>query len=184
MLVKIQFTASLADEATRNVSQFQFPIYPFSFYISYPPPPSPTSLSLSFVPIVCAIIQIYAKYNTLLATFWHPLDSALSIRLVELICFDCPLDPAPLTSFPPCYPHVYTAICQINCQLKVPSHNIFPSPSLSLSFFPSSSSFFSPWQCVRFVVHAWLRRSLLRAAIATAFCRVGKEKFSVRVIKL
>lgn len=101
MLVKIQFTASLADEATRNVSQFQFPIYPFSFYISYPPPPSPTSLSLSFVPIVCAIIQIYAKYNTLLATFWHPLDSALSIRLVELICFDCPLDPAPLPPFHP-----------------------------------------------------------------------------------
>lgn len=137
MLVKIQFTASLADEATRNVSQFQFPIYPFSFCISYPPAPSPTSLSLSFVPIVCAIIQIYAKYNTLLATFWHPLDSALSIRLVELICFDCPLDPAPLTSFLPCYPHVYTAICQINCQLKVPSHNIFPSPSPSLPH-PSS----------------------------------------------
>lgn len=179
MLVKIQFTASLADEATRNVSQFQFPIFPFSFCISSPPHTSPF---LCFVPIVCAIIQIYAKYNTLLATFWHPLDSALSIRLVELICFDCPVDPAPPPpSFPfaPCYPHVYTAICQINCQLKVPSHNILPSPSLSLCL-----SFLSLWQCVRFVVHAWLRRSLLGAAIATAFCRVGKEKFSVRVIKL
>lgn len=102
MLVKIQFTASLADEATRNVLQFQFPIFPFSFCISSPPPH--TSPFLCFVPIVCAIIQIYAKYNTLLATFWHPLDSALSIRLVELICFDCPVDPAPLPLPPPSHP--------------------------------------------------------------------------------
>lgn len=112
-------------------SNFEFSHFHFVF-----PPPPHTSPVLCFVPIVCAIIQIYAKYNTLLATFWHPLDSALSIRLVELICFDCPVDPAPPPpSFPfaPWYPHVYTAICQINCQLKVPSHNILPSPSLPLS---------------------------------------------------
>lgn len=115
-------------------SNFQFSHFHFVF-----PPPPPTSPVLCFVPIVCAIIQIYAKYNTLLATFWHPLDSALSIRLVELICFDCPVDPAPPPpSFPfaLCYPHVYTAICQINCQLKVPSHNILPSLSLSLCLLP------------------------------------------------
>lgn len=135
---------------------------------------------LCFVPIVCAIIQIYAKYNTLLATFWHPLDSALSIRLVELICFDCPVDPAPP---PPSHPatRMFTLLSVKSTVNSKCHHTTSCHLPLSLSL---CLSFLSLWQCVRFVVHAWLRRSLLGAAIATAFCRVGKEKFSVRVIKL
>lgn len=111
-------------------SNFQFSHFHFVF-----PPPLPTSFFLSFVPIVCAIIQIYAKYNTLLATFWHPLDSALSIRLVELICFDCPVDPAPLPSslrtlLPACL-HCYLSN-QLSTQSAIAQHLAI---SLSLPLF-------------------------------------------------
>lgn len=127
MLVKIQFTALLAGQAARKLfhnSKLQF--FPFS-------------LSLSLCAL-CAIIQIYAKYKTLLATFWHPLDLALSIRLVELICFDCPrrprLPPSPSLlslSLPACL-HYYLSN-QLSTQSAITSCHL-PLP-LTLSLFPS-----------------------------------------------
>lgn len=95
------------------------------------------SLSLSLtLCALCAIIQIYAKYKTLLATFWHPLDLALSIRLVELICFDCPRRPRlPLPLSLPLSPPAAAArmftLLSVKSTVNSKCHHILPSPSAS-----------------------------------------------------
>lgn len=105
------------------------------------------SLSLSLCAL-CAIIQIYAKYKTLLATFWHPLDLALSIRLVELICFDCPRRPrlplplcCSLLLVPACL-HYYLSN-QLSTQSAITSCHLPLPLTIPLSLSPPL------WFCVR-----------------------------------